>query len=254
MHIISKNINTDEMPTNKYINYDDIPGWFYYIDEFLFKLLLNHQNKLNIPGNLLEVGVYHGKCFTFMHQFLKNDEKIIGIDVENFFLETQQKYDLYNNVDFRIIDSINFPNLNIDNIRFCHIDAAHNFENVYNDIKNTYKSLNYYGGIMVLDDFNTINYLNSIIAAYYKIIFIDKLDLCPFLISDNKIYLSNRRYANLYYNFLNANITKYVSEEFQNKLYIKSCSGNSIFNQPLISCSSNSNGVDIFEQSAIYNY
>lgn len=83
MHIISENINTDEMPTNKYINYDDIPGWFYYIDEFLFKLLLNHQNKLNIPGNLLEVGVYHGKCFTFMHQFLKNDEKIIGIDVNS---------------------------------------------------------------------------------------------------------------------------------------------------------------------------
>ena len=237
---------------SKIIN--DIPGWFCENDRFLFNLLLSFQNVAKIPGNILEVGVYYGQCFAYMQNFLKDNEKLIGLDINPYFYKIQEKYNLYNNIDFRLENSNKLLDLNINNIRFCHIDASHIFDDVYRDIKTVYKIINSYGGIIVLDDFSGVNYLNSIITAYYKAIFDDKLNLRAFLISDNKIYLLNVTNANIYYNHLKNNIVQYIPKELENKIYIKSCIGNSVHNQPVISCSMCPNGLDTETQIPIYNY
>lgn len=232
---------------------DDINGWFNENNKFLFSILLNYQNEININGNILELGVYYGKCFVFMYNFLKNTEKLIGIDNLPFFKKTQEIYKLYDNINFYIDNTSNLLNLNISNVRFCHIDASHTYDDVYLDIKNAYTTL-IPGSIMILDDFSTIDYLNGPIAAYYMTIIKDKLELCPFLISNNKIYLSNKYYASLYYNYLKNNMNKYIPDILKDKLFIKSCKSNSIFDQPVISCSDINTGLDQNEQITIYNY
>ena len=56
---------------------DYIQGWFYPEDVRLFQTLNELQGKDGVPGDLLEIGVYHGKSSILMGYFPRKDERLV---------------------------------------------------------------------------------------------------------------------------------------------------------------------------------
>lgn len=180
--------------------YKNISGFFYELDEKLFDILLNFQNTNNIDGNILEIGVFYGRSFIYLTNYIKDDEIIYGIDVGHLYYTTQSTYNIHYEYIKYINDySYNINNYNIENLRFAHIDGSHHGIDVYNDIKNVYNKLAD-DGIIVLDDFSKEQYL-QIISAFFKAS--NELTLIPICCSDMKIYIvKNLESYFKYYNYL----------------------------------------------------
>ena len=51
-----------------------IEGWFFPLDQVAFTELLMMQSQLEVRGDLVEVGVYHGKSLVLL-SLLKNSEE-----------------------------------------------------------------------------------------------------------------------------------------------------------------------------------
>jgi hypothetical protein len=62
------------------LNLDTIYGWLDISDIDGFKALNSVHEQNNIKGNLLEIGVYNGKTFIPLSFFLKENERIVGVD------------------------------------------------------------------------------------------------------------------------------------------------------------------------------
>src|SRR5688572_12330628 len=60
---------------------DSIQGWFYPEDVRLFQTLNELQGKDDVSGDLLEIGVYHGKSSILMGYFPRKDENLVVCDL-----------------------------------------------------------------------------------------------------------------------------------------------------------------------------
>lgn len=160
---------------NKYINVvDTIDGWFSW--EHICPLLeiINANQK---DGNILEIGVHHGKSFIPMTLLLKNNEIAVAVDVfedQQFnydnsgkgclkqFKENIKKVYLTNNIFDKIkivkCDSTKMNHedyltyTNGEKYRMISIDGCHTKNATLNDLENAVKILTD-DGIIILDDY-----------------------------------------------------------------------------------------------------
>lgn len=182
---------------------DAIPGWFDPLDVDAFRLMLTETAAT--PGDLAELGVYHGKSAVLIGSYLQPGETFTVIDL--FGTETkgvqnrkeiQEQYPELTREPFEeaykgIHGSL--PRIVVGHSstitehalrgthRFVHIDASHLYEQVRQDISAA-RTLLRDDGVVVLDDYRN-DHTPGVAAAAWQAV---NEGLHPFLISPAKMY------------------------------------------------------------------
>jgi len=147
-----------------------LPGWFTLDDFQYFYTLLKMQTFMDIQGDILEIGCFHGRSSAVLASCLEKNERLTLVDA--FDLMTFENYQnpptvekfssnfqkIMKNLDFSKIKIIKTLSKNLvlekkENFRFIHIDGAHDEETVLHDLKLVHPTLKV-KGLLVLDDYH----------------------------------------------------------------------------------------------------
>jgi len=148
---------------------EKINGWFLERAAWLFHDVNELQKSMGIIGDIMEIGVYHGKSAAFLGQYLKEGEKFYAVDTFNGYNESK---------DFRWLFEKNFEDVSgrkVDGVypdkstglwqqklersyRFWHIDGYHSFEDTMNDLE-LGSAYTHESGVIVVDDFLNAEWL-----------------------------------------------------------------------------------------------
>ena len=120
--------------------HNELEGWFFSPDQLAFFELCALQERLQITGDLCEVGVFKGKSLVLLSLLKRDTETLLGFDLfDDDHLEvTQQSLAAFNanenvalhkgltsDISLEILDDkIKNP------LRFLHIDAGHEYHEV----------------------------------------------------------------------------------------------------------------------------
>ncbi len=150
-----------------------IPGWFSRTDAAIFTLIDEIQRELGLQGDLLEIGVYLGKCAVLLGYLRGVDERLVVCDP--FEAEVQPELNRAENStyysDLRVDGFVRnyqrfhdeLPEIIVEpssqlrpdelgrTFRFIHVDGSHLFDEVRADIELTRKLLKP-GGVVSFDD------------------------------------------------------------------------------------------------------
>lgn len=63
------------------MKFDEIPGWFMPIDQAAFSWILQHQNKVQSEGSLVELGVFMGKSAVLIGNHRRDAEVFTCVDL-----------------------------------------------------------------------------------------------------------------------------------------------------------------------------
>jgi len=201
--------NTSQI--EQYINggHKGVEGWFYEIDMLLFYYLSVFQEERDISGSLCEVGVYIGKSLILLGLLKADKEKLFGVDIFLDESEEQTKLNLGKygldkictllKTDTSLCDSA-WLEVNLDApVRFLHIDAGHEYVEVYRDLL-LFSDVVSDAGIIALDDYQDPEF-PGIEAAMYKYCYEGGM-FTPFAMGQNKIYLCATHMASIYQKYL----------------------------------------------------
>jgi predicted O-methyltransferase YrrM len=150
---------------------NDIPGWFTWTDQQLFRYLLGPAASEE-PGNLVELGVYMGKSAVLIGEYQRPGERFVVCDlfnadsdaannIENTRSYRQLTRDAFE-ANYRALrgdlpEVVQGPSSGITehveqhSARFVHIDASHLYEHVVTDIQSAVSMLRP-DGVVVFDD------------------------------------------------------------------------------------------------------
>lgn len=185
----------------------NVPGWFSPLDQRLFGWHLDWQSSQGIAGDLVEMGVYKGKSAILIGAHLQAGETLvvcdlfgrpareedIGAGASQFYQDRLCRQDFETNyLGFletlpRIVEgpsSTILQHVKPGTARFVHVDAAHRYSNVREDIASARTMLGP-GGIVVLDDFRTAH-TPGVAAAVWGAVLQD--GLVPICVSESKFY------------------------------------------------------------------
>jgi predicted O-methyltransferase YrrM len=185
---------------------DTVKGWFYPKDQALMTWLLDRQDRLEPPGDLLELGSYLGKSaillgshrrpgetFTVCDLFdsTPSDERNKTENAWSYSALTRQAFE-GNYLTFHeelptIVQSATDEitrHVAAGSCRFVHIDASHLWQHVQGDI-GAARLLLRPGGLVVCDDYRS-EHTPGVAAAVWTAV-ADK-GLRPICLSGNKFY------------------------------------------------------------------
>ena len=185
----------------------EVPGWFAALDQLLFGWHLEWQSSLGVSGDLVELGVYKGKSAILIGAHLQPGETFIvcdlfgrpasaadiGAGASQFYQDRLCRQDFEANyLGFletlpQIVEgpsSTILQHVQPGTARFVHIDAAHRYSNVRQDISSA-RTMLCPGGIVVLDDFRTAH-TPGVAAAVWGAVLQD--GLVPICVSESKFY------------------------------------------------------------------
>ncbi|WP_437871211.1 class I SAM-dependent methyltransferase [Methylorubrum extorquens] len=174
-----------------------------FIDEF--------HNAHAIHGDVAEIGVHHGKLFFILSSIAKETEKCIAIDlyenqslnldnsgsgsreiferhIKELFPEMQNRIKIVPADSMSLTPSQLRETIGTAGVRVFSVDGGHNIEHVVNDLSLAQEVL-VGGGIVMLDDFFGPHW-PSVTEGYFKFMRIANRRLAPFLIYQNKIFLT----------------------------------------------------------------
>jgi hypothetical protein len=185
----------------------DIDGWFYREDAILFEAIHAIQADHHIGGDLLEIGVYHGKTAVFMGFLRRPTERFVVCDLfegpaastENQ-AEKDQWYPGFNRQAFerryrriheQLPDILACDSRRLQHcaglsksFRFIHIDGSHLYWLVRRDIR-TSSNLLKPGGVVAIDDYRSAH-TPGVAAAMWEAVFEGRLK--PICMTSQKMY------------------------------------------------------------------
>ncbi len=184
---------------------DDIPGWFPWIDQVMFRHFLSPGSVVG-QGNLVELGVYLGKSAALIGQFVGADETftvcdLFGLEPDSDAnrRENAKSYPKLNRPAFErnyLALFEHLPNIVQDyssaivdhveagSVRFVHVDASHHYEHVVVDIDSAAKLLKP-DGVVVFDDYRS-DHTPGVSAAVWEAVFTKGLQ--PICLTQQKLY------------------------------------------------------------------
>lgn len=182
---------------------NEVPGWFYPIDIVMLYGLINDIQQ-NIPGDLCEIGVAHGKSAIALSNFKKKTDRlylydifseISRIDAERNILKFSDEDNL---LVWRLQDTTKLDNeiIFFDRpLRLLHIDGCHEHSAVMNDLT-IFTQHMHDEGTIVLDDFNDYEYpgVNSA-AIEYSLAKYNYENWRVYAIGDNKAYMCKKKHV-----------------------------------------------------------
>ncbi|MFI7316083.1 class I SAM-dependent methyltransferase [Streptomyces venezuelae] len=184
---------------------EDVPGWFWPLDQRLFAWFLGDGAAGTPPGDLLEMGCYLGKSTVVMGQFLRPGEKMTVCDLfgsddgytkeetKAFYQKSltrrafEANYTAFHDTLPALVEGRTdvLPGIVEDaSCRFVHIDASHMYDDVRDDILTAKDALRE-DGVLVLDDYRT-EHTPGVAAATWEAVF--RHGLRPVMLSSNKLY------------------------------------------------------------------
>jgi len=188
---------------------DTVPGWLEERDLRLLAEVDRLHQVHGIDGDLLEIGVYHGKTAIVLGLLLHARQRLALCDVfgdqsklspENR-IEGETWYDRYGMADFErsylrfhpeLPTVWAMPSTEIDadglagTFRLLHIDGSHNYEVVRQDIR-TAEQLLGEGGVVVFDDWCTAHNPGVALAIWEEVL---RGKMQPLCLTRNKMYAS----------------------------------------------------------------
>jgi predicted O-methyltransferase YrrM len=185
---------------------DDVPGWFFDQDQALFSWFLARQNRLDIGGDLLELGCYLGKSAILMGRYLVGGDRLTVCDLFEEDAEDadnqgemrqyratlsrqafERCYLAFHAVLPTIVEGPSSTILNsvaAGSCRFAHVDASHRYDHVVADMGACRTLLNG-DGLLVCDDFRA-PHTPGVAAAVWGAVTAGELQ--PICLSDSKFY------------------------------------------------------------------
>lgn len=187
-------------------NLNEVPGWFNWLDQRLFSLVLQGQEDEPV-GELVELGAYLGKSAVLIGDHLREQERFVvvdlfgdelGVDSDNL-RENRRSYGSLTRDAFERNYSTFHPSLpvvvqgpsaevvtHVDDgkARFIHVDASHLYEHVRGDVASARRLLRP-GGVVVFDDYRS-EHTPGVAAAVWEAVAND--GLVPFALSTRKLY------------------------------------------------------------------
>ncbi|WHM41086.1 class I SAM-dependent methyltransferase [Streptomyces sp. BPTC-684] len=186
---------------------DEVEGWFFAADVFLFDWLLAHQRAQGICGDLLELGVYKGKSAILIGFHAADGERFTVCDLFDageapddstatemrvyYPTLTRQVFEAnYLRFHRRLPTVIQSSSSGITthvperSCRFVHIDASHLYHHVRVDIAAARQLLTE-DGIVSLDDFRS-PHTPGVAAATWEAVL--TIGLKPVVLTENKLY------------------------------------------------------------------
>lgn len=184
---------------------EDVPGWFWPLDQRLFAWFLGAGAAGSEPGNLLEMGCYLGKSTIVMGEFLRPGERMTVCDLfgadagytkettMTFYQQSltrgafEANYWAFHDTLPEVVEGrtdVLRSLIGENSCRFIHIDASHAYDDVREDIL-TAKTALREDGILVLDNYRT-EHTPGVSAASWEAVFRDGLH--PIMLSSNKMY------------------------------------------------------------------
>ncbi|MBQ0828536.1 class I SAM-dependent methyltransferase [Streptomyces tagetis] len=185
---------------------DDVPGWFWPLDQVLFSWFLEWQENRGVHGDLLELGTYLGKSAILLGHRLRDGERLVVCDLfgeeppdEANRAEAEQSYSSLTRRAFErnylsfhasLPVVVQAPSSAITgevaagSCRFVHIDASHLYEHVRGDI-GAARELLLPDGIVVLDDFRSEHTPGVALATWEAVL---SRGLRPVCLSGQKLY------------------------------------------------------------------
>ncbi|NDZ69971.1 class I SAM-dependent methyltransferase, partial [Streptomyces sp. SID10362] len=185
---------------------NDVPGWFWPLDQVLFSWFLERQERLDTRGDLLELGAYLGKSAILLGHRLRDGETLTVCDLfgaeppdaanraeaaKSYSSLTRQAFERnYLSFHDTLPTIIQAPSSAVvdevapGSCRFVHVDASHLYEHVEGDI-GAAKQLLGPDGIVVLDDFRSEHTPGVAVAAWEAVL---NRGLRPVCLSSQKLY------------------------------------------------------------------
>jgi hypothetical protein len=199
--------NTMASPAIDLDRLQKVPGWFTPLDQMLFGWFLVWQSSQGLSGDLVELGVYKGKSAILLGANLQRHEDLIvcdlfgrpgreadiGANASQFYRDRLCRHDFESNyLSFlgtlpRIVEgpsSSILEHVQAGSARLVHIDAAHRYANVLQDISSARTMLRP-DGMVVLDDFRTAHTPGVAAAVWGSVL---RGDLVPICVSESKFY------------------------------------------------------------------
>ena len=159
--------------------YDKINGWLTFTD--LYKEVIKN---IKDGGHAVEVGTWHGKSAVFFAVELINSNKKIQFDCVDTWMGSEEHkhntniinnnlYELFlKNIDpvKHVINPIRLPSIEAsklyenESLDFVFIDAAHDYQNVKQDINAWYEKVKY-GGILAGHDYYSSGFKGVALAV-----------------------------------------------------------------------------------------
>jgi hypothetical protein len=193
----------------------NISGWFYPEAALLIGMLNNFHEKLNIKGDIFEIGVHHGKSAIFFSHLLKDDEQLSICDIfdnqiGNISISGQGNQTIFsNNYDkfskkklkqvFTCLSSDLKP-LEIGNsFRIFHIDGGHNCNEALSDLILGSQVITE-DGLIVLDDPFRPEWpgVTEALIEFLK----TYPDFAPLVVGFNKLIIVRKEKLNQYKSFI----------------------------------------------------
>jgi hypothetical protein len=185
-----------------------IEGWLYKPDILCLWLIDLIQKRIEIPGDLCEIGVYHGKSLLLLANLRRPDEIIYGFDdfageKEQIVREMLEVY-AYSTERVKLIAG-NVQENNSEGlkatisapVRLLHIDGGHSYSECLHDLV-TFGFFFGQGAVIAVDDYFDREYpgVSSAVTAYCRSS--EGRAYRPFLAGQNKIYLCQKSMASRY--------------------------------------------------------
>lgn len=197
------------MRVSRYLigGYNNVEGWLVPTTAHIMGILAEEQTRLGVRGDLVEIGVHHGKSFLVLANSIASDEKVFAIDV---FDDQHKNIDqsghgnrqmLLDNVNARAPEApieiiqessldlpfIGWPQSHADSIRFFSIDGSHTREATLNDLKIAEQTTKD-GAIVTVDDVLSSHWLGVVSGLFDY--FSTGGKLIPFAVIPDKMLLS----------------------------------------------------------------
>lgn len=191
---------------------DDIEGMMSPFSMAVVDSLLAFQKTRGIGGDILEMGVYHGKSAAILGRRMAATETLHLYDIAEYF-DRKNLARVGVNIRYNIANTQRLFRWNFrkqkKSIRFCHIDASHMFDPTVHEMAIADYVLSN-DGIVCLDDYTNLNY-SQILAATFKYLFTKSTDLTMFLVTAEKAYLCRKSAFPIYGQFVLDKICAEVS-------------------------------------------
>jgi hypothetical protein len=174
------------------------------------------QKALGVKGNLVEIGVWHGRGAILFHHLLNEGECVYAVDI---FDLRESEHSHFN--DPAILQA-NMRNFGCDDgrlvpvrmdtsknghkllnmvkpktVRILHIDGGHNYEVVRRDIEIARRTLGK-GAVLVFDDFFNHKHPGTTQAIMEFLLLTP--DIAPFLITEKKLWVCDVKWHREYLN------------------------------------------------------
>lgn len=184
---------------------ETVPGWFSWVDQYLFRWFLRRQLDSGVPGDLVELGAYLGKSAIVIGDYLRPGEVFTVVDlfgaeagdVANA-VENSSSYSTLTREGFEqnylrfhreppavhtALSSVVTEHVAAGSVRFLHIDASHLYEHVVGDTAAA-RSLLAPDGVVVYDDYRS-EHTPGVSAAVWQAV---REGLNPICVSPSKLY------------------------------------------------------------------